>query len=188
VSRYIDQIDEVCNDLTETECGSAGDIDKRLKCLWVEDEVEGVDKCQEVKLRCEDIRTEVTCEAVGSVKGRDCVWSIYGTNEVGKCREVKAYKYMGSKEENPGAVSTVKECVTRETTELPRMSCYVISDSYETADEGGELTFLEDVSYNITSSLDCLSVTLNLTVVNVMGKCNFVSLKVCFYYLIIYFK
>jgi hypothetical protein len=52
-----------------SECLSTGDIDKRLKCLWVEDEI---DKCQEVRLRCEDIKTEKTCEAVGSVKGKDC--------------------------------------------------------------------------------------------------------------------
>jgi hypothetical protein len=143
----------------------------------VEDELEEVYKCKEVKLRCEDIKTEVTCESIGSAKGKDCAWIVYGTDG-GKCEEVKAYKYMGSKEDNPRAVSTLKECITREADVLSRMTCYVISDGYETEDE--EITFLMDVDYNITSSINCLSVTLNLTLINVMGTCNFISLEVCF--------
>jgi hypothetical protein len=45
-----------------SECLSTGDIDKRLKCLWVEDEM---DKCQEVKLRCVLIEEDIPrCENV----------------------------------------------------------------------------------------------------------------------------
>jgi hypothetical protein len=80
-----------CKDIVNSDqCNENVFSDK--ECLWVEDERTEIPKCQEIKTKCEDISTSITCEKFGVVRlGNviyECVW-VSEESEGQKCQGVK---------------------------------------------------------------------------------------------------
>jgi hypothetical protein len=82
-------------------------------------------------------------------------------------------KYLGKKEDFESAVSKLSECVDSDTD----VECFIFTDGFIADTETTDITLKTNIKYTV-GSLFCLSVTLDVVVVNVEGTCNFTSLKV----------
>jgi hypothetical protein len=76
--------------VNSSQCSTQELTELNLKCIWVENESNGVAKCQEIKDNCEDLITGPTCEQEGATTdSKDCIWLEEGSinNETHKCVE-----------------------------------------------------------------------------------------------------
>jgi hypothetical protein len=82
---------------------------------------------------------------------------------------------LGNTKENieHGTVSNLSGCINS----ASDVKCCVISDNYVIEDTN-TINLLRNAKYTITSSSNCMSVAFNIFVMNVMGICEFNSLKV----------
>jgi hypothetical protein len=84
------------------------------------------------------------------------------------------YNYFGFETYYKNAVSKLSLCLDS----VGDVTCYVISDNFPAVSDTNTITLVANQRYNVISSIGCLNLNLNIGTVNIIGTCNFNSLKV----------